>query len=349
MQFHKQLCLISLVFLLPGCASIGDNSGTKATQNNLERQIGYTGSALNLAIPSDSKHENQAYLDFYDLLAGDLRQEIEYFNGVTTIDQYRVSSHVFVPPKPIGTVFILHGYFDHVGTLSHMINAALKNDYAVFAYDLPGHGNSAGSRGDISSFTDNALLLNKVAAKYGNSLPKPYQLIGFSTGGSIALENAMLEDSSLFKKTVLVSPLIHHTQWRWGKFGYTIASPFINTLKSRDKANSNNIEYLEFAKTDPLRNTVISFKFLKALYQWNKRFHKSSAFETNMLVVQGELDNVVDWEYNLLLLRQKANNLKIHKVPHGKHQLFNEVESVRSEVFERILEFLDTELLSEGA
>ncbi len=342
MQFNKQLCLITLVFLLSGCASIGDNSGTKANQNYKEQQIGHTSSALNLTLPSDSKRRNQAYLDFYGLIAGDLKSEVEYFNGVSAIEQYRVSSHVFIPPKPIGTVFILHGYFDHVGTLSYMINAALKNNYAVFAYDLPGHGNSAGSRGDISSFNDNALLLNKVAAKYSNSLPKPYQLIGFSTGGSIALENAMLENNSIFEKTVLVSPLIHHTQWRWGKFGYTIASPFINTLNSRDKANSNNIEYLEFAKTDPLRNTVISFKFLKALYQWNKRFYKSSSINANILVVQGELDTVVDWQYNLPLLGKKANKLETHKVPHGKHQLFNEVEAVRQQVFTKIFSYLES-------
>ncbi len=338
----KQLGLISLVFFLSGYTNLSAASGPTEKQSQLQSQLRYTCGALDLAVPSDSKLRNEAYLDFYGLLAGELKQEVEYFNGVTTIDDHSIASHVFIPRNPLGTIFILHGYFDHVGTLRYMINAAVEKNYAVFAYDLPGHGNSSGNRGDIKGINNNARLLNKIVAKYNSSLPKPYQLIGFSTGGSIALENAMLEDNSLFEKTVLVSPLIHHKQWRWGKFGYTITAPFLKTLKSRHKKNSNNTQYLEFAKTDPLRNTVISYEFLKTLYQWNRRIDKSSTIEADMLVVQGELDKVVDWEYNLPLLRQKANILKIHKVPHGKHQLFNEVESVRNDVFEKIFEFLDT-------
>lgn len=333
----KKPLRISVFFLLIGSFSFS------ALSEELTSTGTYTGSALDLASPSDSKRINQAYLDLYDLLVGESRQQVEYFNGTTSIDDYQISSHVFLPENPIGTLFILHGYFDHVGTLSYMINAALENRYAVFAYDLPGHGKSAGERGDISGFNNNAVLLNNIAAKYSRSLPKPYHLVGFSTGGSIALEHTQLSSQSPFDKTVLVSPLIRHTHWGWGKFAYGVFSPFLKTVRSRPKKNSSNAEYLAFAKTDPLRNNRVSFRFLKDLYQWNKELKKASSIDADILVVQGESDKVVKWKYNLPLLKSKANKLKIHTVPEGKHQLFNEVETMRKEVFAVIFNYLESE------
>ena len=67
-----------------------------------------------------------------------------YKSGYFQYHDLKIAVHVYLPKNPIGTIFLLHGYFDHAGSLSFMINAALKRNYAIMTYDLPGHGNSSG-------------------------------------------------------------------------------------------------------------------------------------------------------------------------------------------------------------
>ena len=63
--------------------------------------------------------------------------------------------HYFRLPEsasPKGTVFILHGYFDHVGLYTQLIDRCLGAGFDVLAYDQPGHGLSSGTLTAIGSF-----------------------------------------------------------------------------------------------------------------------------------------------------------------------------------------------------
>lgn len=337
----KLFLLICGVCLLSGCGTLSFVADTKLPANSFGLHLHQRSLVIDRSKPPIGKSSGNPYLDYYSLIDDEQREQVQYSTGVTEIGPSKVRSHVFFPKNPVGTIFILHGYFDHVGSLNNIVNAALEKEYAVFAYDLPGHGMSSGNRGEISGIENNAVLLNNIVDKYSALLPEPYQLIGFSTGGTIALEHARATRNSPFEKTVLVSPLLRHTQWHWGKVAYTLFRPFVNRVRSRDKTNSSDTEYLAFARQDPLRNSHVSFQFLKDIYHWNRKFYHSSDFRSDMLVVQGEADTVVDWRYNLPLLQRKVNGLEVQKVIQGRHQLFNQVKTEREEVFEKIFNFFE--------
>ncbi|MED5413144.1 MAG: alpha/beta fold hydrolase, partial [Pseudomonadota bacterium] len=54
--------------------------------------------------------------------------------------------------KQKGTVFIIHGYFDHTGLYGHLIKHCLQKGLTVISFDLPGHGLSSGDPASIDSF-----------------------------------------------------------------------------------------------------------------------------------------------------------------------------------------------------
>ncbi|MGH1472512.1 MAG: alpha/beta hydrolase [Cellvibrionaceae bacterium] len=287
---------------------------------------------------------NAQYLETYKIGAsaggGAPHYKREYF----LYGDLKIACHIYLPKNPIGTVFILHGYFDHAGSLRYAINSALQKGYAVFSYDLPGHGISSGEMGDIYGIENNASMLGELLTHYSQSLPMPRHLIGFSTGGAIAIEYSRVADVSEFQSIVLVSPLIRHEKWKWGRFAYRLFSPFKKHLKRVDKNNSSNIKYLEFAKNDPLRNSHLSLSFLADLYQWNDDLAGSSPLSQSFLVIQGDSDNVVDWKFNVNYLEANTTGSVLVMVKNAKHQLFNENENLRETVFTHIFDYFEKDM-----
>lgn len=338
---YKLLVLVCIA-VLSGCGHLVTSLAPKtpptfATAGNLDLSRAY-----------DKTEFDRWYLSFYRIGSTLDQSKVEYFHGMIKIADMgvgdRLRGQAFIPTKPKrpkGTVFILHGYFDHVGSVNNLVNYALSQGYAVFAYDLPGHGFSSGPSGVTGDISHNANLLKSVVHQYRDSLPKPFHLIGFSTGGSITLEYARLNGNSQFNNVIAVSPLVRHAHWHWGKTGYTLARWFTSGIKRRDKRNSRNQEYLAFAKQDPLRGQRVSFRFLKSIYKWVKGFEAGGKVESRVLLIQGDEDQVVDWEYNLPMLASKFSRLQIHKVQKGKHQLFNDANSVQEETFKQIFRFIE--------
>jgi alpha-beta hydrolase superfamily lysophospholipase len=62
-----------------------------------------------------------------------------------------------------GTVFVLHGYYDHGGLYGKLLRYLLHKGYGVVLFDLPGHGLSSGDRAAITSFTQYTDVLEAVA------------------------------------------------------------------------------------------------------------------------------------------------------------------------------------------
>src|SRR5690554_7166586 len=59
------------------------------------------------------------------------------------------------------------------------------------------------------------------------------------------------------------------------------------------------------------------------------------------LILQGEQDLTVDWEWNLGVLAHKFPNAEIHRHPEARHHLVNEAEPIRRALFETLDRFID--------
>lgn len=90
----------------------------------------------------------------------------------------------WLPDQPSATLFLLHGYYDHMGLYQHVIAWALKQGFAVISCDLPGHGLSSGERASINDFAVYQQVLEALFEQaHTLQLPHPWHLCGQSTGG----------------------------------------------------------------------------------------------------------------------------------------------------------------------
>lgn len=89
-------------------------------------------------------------------------------------------------------VVIVHGFSDHCGRYANLVEALLRRHFAVYSYDLRGHGQSAGQRGHIDHFDDyrqdTHIFINYVSEQQPDI---PFFLFGHSMGGLIALDQAL--------------------------------------------------------------------------------------------------------------------------------------------------------------
>jgi alpha-beta hydrolase superfamily lysophospholipase len=293
---------------------------------------------LNLDVPYQPTASIQEYFDYYSLNPANADHQfgtIESENEILVV-------HVFMPENPRGSLFLMHGYFDHTGTLSHLIQEGVNQGYAIAVWDLPGHGLSTGTRTDTGEFELCSKQLNDIVSRAEPVLPRPFHLVAHSTGCSIALADMYDDNDTTFEKIVFLAPLIRHEHWGWGKFGYAISKPFTKSVRRRDKKNSSDEAYLAFVKQDPLHSSILSYEYLSDLYRWEKTTKDYPEWPGSLCIIQGTDDDIVDWTYNMKFLNAKIAQPEIHMVPDAKHQLLNEKESIRAQVLELIFTYLNS-------
>ena len=72
--------------------------------------------------------------------------------GRFAVDGFEVVCQVWWPPVPVATMFLFHGFYDHMGLYRNAVDWALDQGFVVIACDLPGHGLSSGERASIDDF-----------------------------------------------------------------------------------------------------------------------------------------------------------------------------------------------------
>jgi acylglycerol lipase len=89
--------------------------------------------------------------------------------------------------KPKALILVVHGFGEHSGRYSNLVEYFLPRGYGVYAVDLRGHGRSAGLRGYSDRFANFVEELEKFREVVHCSHPAlPGFLLGHSTGGTIA-------------------------------------------------------------------------------------------------------------------------------------------------------------------
>ena len=331
----KQIIMILIIVpFLSGCNYFRTSSELPNTQAFDLEQVKKEIKPLSLQEPYLPTEAISDYFNFYDLNP----TNAQHFFGSVKSKGHTLVAHIFLPQHPRGTLFPLHGYFDHTGTLSKLIAEGLANEFAVVTWDLPGHGLSSGNRTETGDFDLCAKQFIDIMARAEPVLPKPLNLIAHSTGCSIALEYVYDRKTNAFDQIIFLAPLIQHEHWGWAKFGYTISKPFTNQVRRRDKKNSSDEAYLAFVKQDPLHSSTLSYEYLEDLYAWEKTLDEYPVWPGTITVIQGEDDDIVNWDHNLEFLNRKIQHLQVYMIPGGKHQLANERPELRDQAFKLIFE-----------
>lgn len=271
----------------------------------------------------------QTYNRFYGL---DFENRFEHLNhqvGSFQVDEFLIVAHVFKIENAKGTVFLQHGYYDHVGLYGHLIEHLLEQGYNVFSYDLPGHGLSSGERAGIQSFQQYDAVFSHGLNLIQHYLPGPIVAVGQSTGGAVIvnylLSRGISRFTSPFEKVYLLAPLVRPVDWGRAVLMYKLLRPFTPHIKRNFAENSNNQAFLKFiSEHDPLQPLHLKVSWVGALHQWIKFIESTSPVDLDVTIVQGTDDGTVDYKHNLKILQKKFSNCKITYIENGRHQLVNE-------------------------
>jgi alpha-beta hydrolase superfamily lysophospholipase len=292
---------------------------------------------LPLSARQQPSEEMQAYQRFYGLNAlgpgGSTTSRLGRFD----VGGYEIAAQLWMPEQPVGTLVLIHGFYDHVGLYRHVVDWALGLGLAVIACDLPGHGLSSGARASITDFAEYQVVLDRLFVEAESLLlPKPWHLCGQSTGGAIVVDHLLHhgDGSPAQGQTILLAPLVRPRGWALSKLSYHLLRGFVTAINRRFSENSNAPTFLPFLLADPLQPRRLPTVWVGALAKWIERIERAPRSSLSPLIVQGESDMTVDWKHNLAVLRDKFDKPQIFMLHEARHHLANETPDLRAQFFE---------------
>ena len=276
------------------------------------------------------------YLIKYHLIFGGVEYEPVRFQS----SGCQITGHIFRPKQATASVFSLHGYMNHTVQLKHLIKFLTEKNYAVAVFDLPGHGLSSGKRGDIENFTQYTIALQDFINATEQKLPKPYNIIGFSTGASAVIDYLLTDNPDVFDKVILAAPLVRY-------FGYQKSNPLLKfySVLGRDipripqKVTSDS-RYKKLINKDKLQVKWVPANWVNALHRWIDKIEKLPPSQKPIKIIQGTLDKIVDSKFNTEFLKAKFAKVDLTIIENARHELFNESEKLRNQIFSQIFNYL---------
>jgi acylglycerol lipase len=261
--------------------------------------------------------------------------EIHYsqgtFQGSDGTQRYQQSWH---PAQPKAGVVIVHGYAEHSGRYADFAVHLANQNFAVYSFDLSGHGRSEGKRGYITSLNEAAVDLEILIETVDQQIDQPLFLLGHSMGGAIAMLFALqLEQAcTRLQGLILSGPFL---QVRLGSLLLPPLSllstfaPQMPTIRLDSTAISRDAEVVQRYQDDPLvyynrlpAQTVVAL--LQATQQIQTQQH---CLHLPLLILHGTRDRLATIAGSQLLYRQAQSLDKTLKTYEGLyHEVLNESE-----------------------
>ena len=266
--------------------------------------------------------------------------EREHRVGTFEVDGETLVGHLILPRDAVGTAFVIHGYFDHVGLYGHLFRYCLSRGLAVATLDLPGHGLSTGRAASIESFDRYVRAYRGLRTLVEPLVPAPWHLFGQSMGGAIAMAHLLdagyTAANAPYRNIVLFAPLVRPYMWTRLRFIYHSLRWFLGEWPRTFSGNSNDPGFTEFLRdADPLQAKAVAVPWVTAMVQWMKRFDRQPRTDLPLLVLQGDDDETVDAEHNLARISGKFA-ADTQWLPGAKHHLVNEAAEIRGAMFTHV-------------
>lgn len=211
---------------------------------------------------------------------------------------------VWCAERPRALVALVHGLGEHSGRYAALASDLAKSRFTCVSLDLPGHGETAGPRGDIPSW--DKLRDQIVPAMFtatrglpGQPPQLPNVLLGHSMGAVIALDHALAHPRAL-SALVLSAPALRTAMPPWWKLALAnvarIATPAGGFPNGLDPDGlSRDPEVVRAYRADPLVHDRISprsyFSFMEAAQRCRLNIR---GLQVPTLMFQGMADRIVD-------------------------------------------------------
>lgn len=252
-------------------------------------------------------------------------------------------------------IIVTHGLGEHCVRHSHFFKN-FSQYFNVCLYDLRGHGNSSGARGNVGSFRDFTDDLGEVVNFLRDEYSmKRYILFGHSMGGLITASYMQkLVSKDLYpEKVFLSSPAVAATGLLGNffkmaplKFNQTLASlPISIGMKGvldLKKLSHDPRVYTNYVK-DPLNTLKIhSHLFFEILAHSREVFSKPLRVECDLYVGIGSEDSLVNAPACIEYFERVEKQAKLKVFQGAWHEMHNEVERYRVPY----LKFLEESLMN---
>jgi len=296
----------------------------------------------------DRPHAVNDFLKFYGLDKAIL-PHVRFHQGFFRSALGRMMAYGWFPEKPRATVLVMHGYFDHTAQLSQLITELVQANYAVVAYDMPGHGLSGGERAYISDFDHYVAVFKDFLTQFKSQLPQPLHIVAHSTG-SVPIQQYLLSGGEdLFGQVIITAPLVRCTRWFLVLLICRLFRRIAEEIPRRFSKNPTNPQSIEWVKRDPLHYKKIPIAWLEALRNWQRRIQYFHKHDKPLWIFQGTKDDVVDWKYNLNFLQEKFPKSMVEYIKMAGHRLYDEESSLVSFLINNILAILDMDASTQSS
>ena len=229
---------------------------------------------------------------------------------------------------------VVHGYGEHSGRYLNPVNYFVPRGYALYAYDLRGHGKSAGQRGHINRFdeylSDTDIFLKRVREQQPG---RKVFLLGHSLGGLIVAAYAQDhpgELPGLIMSSAFLSFKMQVPGWKAMVGRVMSALNPAMTMKNDLSASllSHDPAVVAAYDADPLNHHVATARWFTEIVAAQARtLDRAGQVTIPVLALYAGADQIADPEGSALFFeRVKLTDKAAHRYDGYYHETFNEVD-----------------------
>jgi alpha-beta hydrolase superfamily lysophospholipase len=263
---------------------------------------------------------------------------------LTSSDGTTLAYRAWPVPAARITFAVVHGHGEHSGRYERFARGMAAYQMATYAVDLRGHGESAGQRGHVDSWSQWVDDAEAFVKHVENETTGEVVPLGHSFGGVVVLSAARAEKLSKARRFIVSSPALRLTKevpaWlsNVSKALATIA-PKLTLNNNVDAGTVSRIpEVVDAYRTDPLVHSKITTRLYA---EWRKaskdNLDHAGDIQLPFLILAGTDDRLIDPESSRELHR-RAPASELRMLAGRYHEPFNDLGS--EEVFELIADWL---------
>lgn len=246
-------------------------------------------------------------------------------------------------PEPRGTFVLVHGLGEHSGRYAHVIDFLRRAGFSVVAYDQRGHGRSPGARGALPR--PDALLTDLADVIDAADIEGKLLLFGHSMGGAVAAR-FVAERRRNVEGLVLSSPALANALSATDKLRLAIGERLAPNLPVRNGLDATKISHdphiVESYLSDPLVRDKVTPRLARFILDAGQyaREHAATWSVPTLLLWAGD-DHLVDANGSRAFAAAAPRDLvTAQELPGLYHEIFNEAEPARSDVFGLLRDWL---------
>jgi alpha-beta hydrolase superfamily lysophospholipase len=269
----------------------------------------------------------------------------------SSTDGLQLYFQTWLPDESMKALIVLvHGFNDHSGRYSNLINHMVTKGIGICGYDLRGHGRSQGKRGHVQEWVffrnDLQRFLDKTYLTYPET---PIILMGHSMGGLIVLNYLIHHPEEKISMVITSSPLMAQPDISplvvlISKILSRIWPAFSVNARLNKTVLSRNPEVITAYQEDPLIHDTGTARLgteLTKTIDWTQAHAQN--FSQPLLMYHGDADALVPIEGTQLFFKNAGSATKdLYIYPGGFHELHNDLDY--KQVFSDLTNWIDKQL-----